>query len=269
MALVADMTYVDKHTACDTLLIAGCEGARSYRHEKDFLIWLRDQCDVSRRYGSVCTGALVLAKAGLLDGHHATTHWKWCAALASKYPRVQVNPDPIFIKSGRCYTSAGVTAGIDLSLALVEEDLGRAMALRIAQMMVVFLRRPGGQSQFSVTLSSQVRETKALGEVLSWIAESMHMPLSVVSMARRAAMSPRNFTRVFVKELGKTPRQHLEDVRLETVRRLLETTSCDLESLAERCGFSSPEILRRTFSRRLKISPSVYRRNFGQSSPSE
>ena len=263
MPLVADETFLESFDPFDTILVAGGEGVRRPRHEERFLTWLRKQCGAARRYGSVCTGALVLAEAGLLDQHNATTHWRWCEMLSTRHPKVHVDPTPIFIKSRQCYTSAGVTAGIDLSMALIEEDLGRDVALGIAQEMVVFLRRPGGQSQFSVMLTSQAHEVNTLRDVLPWIAESLHTSLSISSMAQKAAMSLRNFTRVFLRETGKTPRQYLADLRVETARRLLETTSYSLDAIAERCGFSSPEILRRTFNRQLKVTPSAYRRRFG------
>lgn len=265
MPLLADASYLESNEPFDTLLVAGGEGARSPHHDRKFLLWLRKQCHAARRYGSVCTGAMVLAEAGLLDGRNATTHWRWCELLAARHHRVEVDPRPIFVRSQQCYTSAGVTAGIDLSMALVEEDLGRDVALKIAQEMVVFLRRPGGQSQFSVTLASQAQDVTSLGDLLPWLADQLETPLSTKAMAQKAAMSPRNLRRVFLRDTGKTPRRYLEDLRLETARRLLETTSSSLEAIAERCGLTSPDVLRRTFLRRLNVTPSAYRRSFGRS----
>jgi transcriptional regulator GlxA family with amidase domain len=259
-----DRTYREYRGPIDTLLVAGCMGPRELHYESGFLDWLRAQSARSRRFGSICTGAFVLAKAGLLDGRRATTHWNWASELAQDYPRVAVDPNPIYIRDGSCYTSAGVTAGIDLCLALVEEDLGRALALRVAQMMVVFLRRPGGQSQFSATLEAQTRERRPLGDVLAWLPDHLRHDLSVDSLARRAAMSPRNFARLFKQELGKTPARHIEDLRLEAARRQLEASSLSADEVAAACGLSSAEVLRRMFQRRLHVTPGQYRAAFGQ-----
>jgi transcriptional regulator GlxA family with amidase domain len=240
-------------------------GPRELHYESGFLDWLRLQSARSRRFGSICTGAFILAKAGLLDGRRATTHWNWARELAQDYPRVAVDPNPIYIRDGGCFTSAGVTAGIDLCLALVEEDLGRRLALRIAQMMVVFLRRPGGQSQFSATLEAQTHESPPLGDLLAWLPDHLRQDLSVDALARRAAMSPRNFTRLFKHELGKTPAQHVEDLRLEAARRQLESTARSANEIADVCGLASAEVLRRMFQRRLRVTPGRYRASFGPS----
>ncbi len=260
-----DRTYREYRGPIDTLLVAGCMGPRELRYEPGFLDWLRLQSARARRFGSICTGAFVLAKAGLLDGRRATTHWRWASGLAQDYPRVTVDPDPIYIRDGSCYTSAGVTAGIDLCLAFVEEDLGRPLALRVAQMMVVFLRRPGGQSQFSATLEAQTHENRPLGNLLAWLPDNLQRDLSVDSLARRAAMSSRNFARLFKQELGKTPAQHIEDLRLEAARRQLESTVRSMDEIADACGLASAEILRRMFRRRLQVTPGQYRASFGQS----
>src|SRR5580692_6420169 len=203
--LRTDRTYGEYRGPVDTLLVAGFDGVSKVRYESKFLNWLKDRCGSSRRFGSVCTGALVLAEAGLLDGRRATTHWNWCEELAHDYPRVTVDPNPIYVRDGNCYTSAGVTAGIDLSLALVEEDLGRGAALHVARMMVVFLRRPGGQAQFSATLAAQTQEGGSLGDLLAWLPDNIQRRLSIDALAKRAAMSPRNFARVFRREVGSTP----------------------------------------------------------------
>jgi len=171
----------------DTLLVAGGEGAQKMKYSQKFLAWLRGQSSKARRYGSVCTGAVVLAEAGLLDGHRVTTHWNWCRELEQKHPKVKVDPRPIYIRDKNLFTSAGVTAGIDLSLALVEDDLGGALALQVAQMMVVFLRRPGGQSQFSATLMAQARGGRSLRDLLAWVADNLRTKLSVSSLARRSS----------------------------------------------------------------------------------
>ena len=261
--LNTDQTYREFRGPIDTLLVAGYHSHQEMRFERDFLNWLREHSGRSRRFGSVCTGALVLAAAGLLDGRRATTHWNWCDELARKYPSVTVDRDPIYVRDGNCYTSAGVTAGIDLTLALVEQDLGRPIALKIAQMMIVFLRRSGGQSQFSTTLAAQTRENRPLGDLLAWLPDNIRRNLTVDSLARRAAMSPRNFARWFQQDVGKTPAMHIEDLRLEAARRQLELTALSLEEVANASGFCSAERLRRVFRRRLGVTPGQYRASFG------
>ncbi len=263
-SLIGDQTYRECQEHFDTVLVAGGDGAQYTQFQPAFLDWLRERCTGVRRFGSVCTGALVLAKAGLLNGRRATTHWNWCNELAHDYPLVTVDPDPIYVKDGNCYTSAGVTAGIDLSLALVEEDLGSSLALQIAQMMVVFLRRPGGQSQFSATLAAQTSESPILNDLLVWLADNVRRrDLSIGMLARRAAMSPRNFARLFRQAVGKTPGKHIEDLRLEAARRQFESRPASLEEVAKASGFGSAEVLRRAFVRRLGITPGQYRRSFG------
>lgn len=263
MPMLADRTYREVAGSFDTILVAGGDGANTMRYQPHFVDWLKRQCEGARRFGSICTGALVLAKAGLLEGRRATTHWNWCAELAQNYPGVTVDPDPIYVKDGNCYTSAGVTAGIDMTLALVEEDLGSELALRIAKMMVVFLRRPGGQSQFSATLAAQSQDHRPLGDLLAWIADNITRDLSNDMLARRSAMSPRNFARLFTQEIGKTPGTHVEDLRLEAARRQLESTAAGLEEVAKFSGFKSAEVLRRVFARRLGTTPGQYRKSFG------
>src|SRR5580693_9537336 len=262
--ILAHWTYRELHGPIDTLLVAGGEWPPDKRHSPDFLSWLRDQSRNVRRLGSVCTGALVLADADLLNGRPATTHWNWCNELVQKHPLVKVDADSIYIRDENIYTSAGVTAGIDLALALVEEDLGASVALQIARMMVVFLRRSGGQSQFSATLAAQACESQPLRDLLAWMADNLTQDMSVASLGRRAAMSPRNFARVFTQEVGETPARHVENLRLEAARRQLDTTSSSLEEVADACGFRSAEILRRTFARRLGVTPGQYRASFQQ-----
>jgi transcriptional regulator GlxA family with amidase domain len=262
--ILAHWTYRELHGPIDTLLVAGGEWPPDKRHSPDFLSWLRDQSRNVRRLGSVCTGALVLADADLLNGRPATTHWNWCNELIQKHPLVKVDPDPIYVRDKNVYTSAGVTAGIDLALALVEEDLGSSLALQVARMMVVFLRRSGGQSQFSATLAAQACERQPLRDLLAWMADNVTRDLSVTSLSRRASMSLRNFARVFKQQVGETPAQHIENLRLEAARRKLETSSLSLEQVAEASGFRSAEILRRTFARRLGTTPGQYRACFGQ-----
>jgi transcriptional regulator GlxA family with amidase domain len=262
--VLTDLAYRDYRGPIDTLLVAGFDGPREIPDEECFLDWLREQSGKSRRFGSVCTGALVLAAAGLLDGRRVTTHWHWCDELTREYPEVTVNPDAIYVRDGNCYTSAGVTAGIDLALALVEEDLGKSVALKIAQRMVVFLRRPGGQSQFSATLAAQTREGRSFGDLLAWMADHLDDNLSVDGLARRVVMSPRNFARLFQKEVGETPARHIENLRLESARRQLESTDLTLKEVAAASGFATSETLRRAFVRRLGTAPGRYRALFGR-----
>jgi len=260
--ILAQRTYRELCGPVDTLLVGGGEWPPNMRHSPDFLGWLREQSTKVRRLGSVCTGALVLADAGLLNGRPATTHWHWCDQLIQEHPLVKVDADRIYIRDKNIYTSAGVTSGIDLALALVEEDLGSSVALQVARMMVVFLRRPGGQSQFSATLAAQSCESRPLRDLLAWMADNIRQDLSVASLARRAAMSSRNFARVFTQEIGEPPARHVENLRLEAARRQLESTSFTLKEVAAASGFKTAEILRRTFARRLGVTPGQYRASF-------
>lgn len=245
----------------DTLMIPGGSGPMSAR-DAAVLHWVRATAKRSSRMVSVCTGAFLLAQAGLLDGRRATTHWMYAAELARRHPQVTVDPDRIYIRDGNVYTSAGVTAGMDLALALVEEDFGSAVALEVARRLVLFLRRPGGQAQFSTLLSSQASQNRPLRELQIWIAQNLHQDLSVERLAYRVAMSPRNFARAFARNTGTTPARFVERLRLEAARRELETTDCGLESVAARTGFASAEVMRRSFQRRLGTSPNLYRQRF-------
>jgi transcriptional regulator GlxA family with amidase domain len=216
----------------------------------------------ARRTCSVCTGAFLLAAAGLLDGRRAATHWAACRELQKRYPAVRVEPDPIFVQDGAIWTSAGVTAGIDLTLALIEADLGHAVAMRVARRLVVFLKRPGGQSQFSAPLSAQVAADDALGALHGWMAENLDTDLRVERLAARAGMSPRTFARIYTATLGTTPAKTVERLRVEAARRALENDGAPVKLIAHRCGFGDEERMRRAFVRRLGISPSDYRARF-------
>jgi len=242
------------------LVVPGGEGAR--RRDPDLVGWLRQHARAASKLASVCTGAFLLAEAGLLTGRRVTTHWQRCADLAAQYPDVTVDPDPIFIKDGKLATSAGVTAGIDLALALVEDDLGRDAALAVARQLVVFLRRPGSQSQFSAQLSAQVAERQPLREVQQWIAEHPAADLSVETLAERASLSPRQFARAFAAETGLPPGRYVDLARLEAARRHLEEAAAGVEQAARACGYGTPEAMRRAFIRALGVSPAEYRRRF-------
>jgi len=267
LRLYADRAYHEVTGGIDTLLLAGGRGTHVHDHDRHILAWVRKQASRVRRLGSVCTGAFFLAEAGLLDGGRATTHWSECDRLAERYPRVTVEPDTIFIQNGPIYTSAGVTAGMDLALAMVEEDHGRDVALAVARELVMFLRRPGGQAQFSAQLSAQFAEHDALRELQTHILEHPGADLGVTTLARKVAMSPRNFARVFTRELGVTPARFVTSARVETARRLLEESSDDLDAICESCGFGSLESMRRAFMRLVGTPPGQYRERFNRHHP--
>jgi transcriptional regulator GlxA family with amidase domain len=250
----------------DLLIVPGGSGAR--RRPPELVEWLRRHAPAARRVASVCTGAFLLAEAGLLDGRRATTHWYHCEDLRREYPAVQVDPDPIFIRDGNIATSAGVTAGIDLALSLVEDDLGRDMALAVARGLVVFLRRPGNQAQFSAQLSAQVAQRAPLRDVQQWIAEHPAGDLSVEALADRASLSPRHFARAFAAEVGMPPGRYVERVRLETARRHLEDSAAGIEQTARACGYGTTEAMRRAFIEALGVGPAEYRRRFRPSAAS-
>jgi transcriptional regulator GlxA family with amidase domain len=244
----------------DLLIVPGGEGSR--RPDPELTAWLRAHGGQARRLVSVCTGAFLLAGAGLLAGRRVTTHWAYCGALAARYPEVTVEPDPIFIRDGNVATSAGVTAGIDLALALAEEDLGREAALDIARYLVVFLRRPGNQAQFSAQLAGQLASREPLRDVQRWIADHPAADLSVETLARAASLSPRQFARAFAAEVGMSPGRYVDQVRLEAARRRLEDTADGVAQTARSCGYGTPEAMRRAFVRVLGVSPGEYRRRF-------
>jgi len=264
LRLHADRRFGEVRRGLDTLLIAGGIGTRRYCAHPPLLRWIRRQAGWVRRLASVCTGAFFLAEAGLLKGRRATTHWSWCARMARQYPDVRVEPDTIFVREGSIYTSAGVTAGMDLALALVEEDHGREVALQVARELVMFLRRPGGQSQFSAQLAVQLAEREPVRELQAYILENPRADLSVEALAGRVRMSPRNFARVFTREVGTTPARFIASARVETARRLLEESSDDLQRICDLTGLGSTESMRRAFLRALGIPPSRYRERFNR-----
>lgn len=246
--------------AAHTLLVPGGEGTRT--PDPRLVTWLREHAPRAERVVSVCTGSFLLAAAGLLEGRRATTHWAFCAALAARFPSVRVEPDPIYVRDGNVVTSAGVTAGIDLALALVEDDLGREPALAVARNLVVFLRRPGNQTQFSAPLAAQTASRPRLRDVQHWIVENPAADLSVEALAARADLSPRHFARAFHSETGMTPGRYVDRVRLEAARRQLEDTGDGVEEVSRACGYGTPEAMRRAFVRSLGTSPAEYRRRF-------
>ena len=262
LLLTGSDTFRSLRGPIDTLLVAGGTGVENVAQDEEVLAWLKAAARRVRRIGSICTGAFLLAAAGLLDGKRATTHWKWAAALAKRSDRIAVDPDPIFIRDGNTYTTAGVTAGMDLALALVEEDLGTPTALRVARELVLYMRRAGGQSQFSAALSLQASDRKPIEEIRSWALDHLEQDLPVEKLAAKAGMSPRNFARVFLHETGTTPGRFVEHLRVEAARRRLEESRDKLEKVATDCGFGSLTTLRRSFLRVLHVPPTDYRSRF-------
>jgi transcriptional regulator GlxA family with amidase domain len=262
LRVYADRRFDEVRHGIDTLLIAGGVGTERYRTNQSILRWLRKQSDRVRRIASVCTGAFFLAEAGLLKGRRATTHWASCERLARAFPEVTVEPDTIYVQEGSVYTSAGVTAGMDLALALVEEDQGRDVALAVARELVLFLRRPGGQAQFSAQLAVQFAEHEPLRDLQAHVLEHPEVDLSVETLARHAGMSPRNFARVFTRQVGTTPARFVATARVETARRLLEESAEPLETVCSRSGLGTLESMRRAFLRIVGIPPGQYRARF-------
>jgi transcriptional regulator GlxA family with amidase domain len=262
MSLVADSSIFEDVRSIDTMLVAGTPDYAIAYTSADFHAWLRRRAPKTRRYGSVCTGAFFLGAAGLLDGMNATTHWQHAAELAERFPAAKVVPDQIYVQDGALYTSAGVTAGIDLALKLIEDDHGRDLALTVARRLVVFLKRPGGQSQFSAHLAAQMADEGRIRSLQHWILDHLSLDLALDSLASRVGMSVRNFTRVFQGETGTTPANFVEMARVDAARRLLEESDTPLQRVASRCGFASPDTMRRSFMRRIGTGPSNYRERF-------
>ena len=258
----------DPAMPADTLLVAGGYGVNAATADSALVGWLRRKSEASRRTASVCSGAFLLAEAGLLDGRRVVTHWQRCAELARRHPTVRVEPDPIFIRDGTVWTSAGVTAGIDLALALVEDDLGRATALAVARQLVVFLKRPGGQSQYSTALALQTCDGM-FEHLHAWVVDHLADDLSTATLARVAGMSERSFLRHYRERTGKTPARVVDTLRVEAARRLLTETRTPLKRIALLCGFGSDETMRRAFARRIQTSPQAYRDGFGSTRISE
>jgi transcriptional regulator GlxA family with amidase domain len=258
LTFVARQRLRDAEGPCDSALVVCGLASRSVR-DAALSAWLKETAGAVRRLGAVCVGVFHLAEAGLLNGRRATTHWKFGRELAARYPRVRVEHDPLWVKDGNIYTSAGISAGIDLALAWVEEDCGAGLAHEAARELVLFLRRPGGQPQVSVSLASQASEMSSIRELQIWIAEHVTTRLSVEGLADRMSMSVRNFERVFTREVGTTPSQYVLQVRVEAARRLLERTGGGLKHVAAAAGFGSVEVMRRAFVRLLGMTPRRYR----------
>lgn len=247
----------------DTLVVAGGRDIHEASEDEHLVHHIARLAADSRRVTSVCSGAFLLAAAGLLDGRRATTHWADCALLAGDYPLVSVEPDAIYVHDDDVWTSAGVTAGIDLALALVADDHGPRAAGEVARQLVVYLRRSGGQAQFSAVLAAQSSDHEPVRDVLTWLTDNLTADLSIPALALHAHLSDRQFSRVFKAEVGITPAEHVEAVRMEAACRLLETTSKSMEQIAADCGFGVPETMNRTFRRRLNTTPGEHRHHFG------
>lgn len=245
----------------DTLLVSGGGGPDSGTTPA-ILDWLRNAAPRARRFGSICTGAFALGAAGLIDGKRVATHWAFSDELARRYPQARVEVDPIFIRDGGLYSSAGISAGIDLALALLEEDHGRDFALTVARFLVLFLKRSGGQAQFSMQLQGQFSGVPTIQRVQEWCIENPDAELSVGAMAKEAGMSERNFARVFREETGRSPGEFIVSVRLQAACRLLEESQLPAKAVAQRCGLGSVAAMRRMFLSRLGVSPVSYRDKF-------
>jgi transcriptional regulator GlxA family with amidase domain len=246
----------------DTLVIAGGPGAESGQYDAAYLSWVAATATRSRRVAAICTGAFLLAAAGLLDGKKAVTHWKHCDRMAREFPQVDVHRDPIFLRDGQIYTSAGITAGIDLSLALVEEDHGHQAALAVARQLVMFLVRPGGQSQYSHMLSHQAVRSDPLRELQVYMLENLKADLSVETLADRMGMSARNFSRVCLRETKLNPGQLVDRARVEAAQQMIDSSAMGLKEVADACGFGSPDSMRRVFQRVIGITPGEYTKRF-------
>lgn len=261
LALLAHRHYRDVDGWADSVLVICGVGARKMR-DPALSGWLKRVGTRSRRLGSVCVGGFLLAEAGLLDGRRATVHWRYAEEFAARYPRVVVDPRPTWVQDGHIYTSAGISAGIDLALAWVEEDFGTAAASTVARELVLFLRRPAGQDQVSISLDRQASFTKAMHELQVWMVDHLDQPLSVDTLAERVAMSTRNFARVFAHQFGISPGRYLLQLRVEAARRSLEQTDRTLGQIAIASGFHSIAVMRRAFIRALGTPPHRYRRHF-------
>ena len=255
-------TTIARAARVDTLIVPGGRSMRTAGTTGRAAPWIARQVRRTRRIAGVCTGAYALAAAGLLDGRRVTTHWRFAPDLARRYPRLRVEPDQLFIKDGPYYTTAGITAGIDLALALIEEDLGPTQALSVARELVVFLKRPGGQNQFSEPLAFQVEHADRLSDLVTWIAGHLTAPLTVEALAARVCLSPRQFSRVFTETIGVSPAAFVEHARLSEAAERLAHRRVTIEAVARSVGYRSEDVFRRAFERRFGVSPRSYRSRF-------
>lgn len=248
----------------DTLIVPGAFRVDDVTRDRTLVQWITKTAPECRRVCSVCVGSFMLGEAGILDGRRAATHWMHAPLLAARYPAVKVEPDAIFVRDGKVWSSAGVTSGIDLALALIEQDTGRKVSIEVARMLVVYLKRAGGQSQYSALLAAQTQwDSDRLSEIEQWIAEHLKTDLRVEALAERVHMSPRNFARLYAKTRGRTPAKAVETIRVDASRRRLEETADRITTIAEDCGFSDEEQMRTAFIRALGVPPREYRKRFG------
>lgn len=262
IAFTNAITLAQVKIPIDTLLVVGGPGAESGLYDRGLIDWIARTANQARRVASICTGAFLLAEAGVLNGKQAVTHWSFCNRLAQEYSEVVVRPEPVYLRDGSVYTSAGITAGIDLCLHLVEEDHGHKIALEIARFLVMFLVRPGGQAQFSHMLSHQALTTQPLRELQVWMLQHLRENLTVESLADRMGMSARHFTRVCLRETGLNPGQLVDRMRVEAAEQIIDSSACGLKEVAESCGFNSADAMRRTFLRVLGITAAEYASRF-------
>jgi transcriptional regulator GlxA family with amidase domain len=262
LKIVADKPYYRLRGNVDTLLFSPMEFVELFQGKEQFLKWVERMSTRVRRIGSICFATYILAEAGVLEGRRVTTHWDLQQDFRQRYPGVELDIDPIYVKDEHVYTSAGATSGIDMTLALVEEDFGQEVALRVAQALVLFLKRPGSQAQFSVQLSAQLPEQAGIAALQGWIHEHLEEDLRIEVLAERTGMSPRNFSRVFAREVGVAPGRYVEQCRIEAARQWLEESVEPLSQIAERCGYGTPDGMRLAFERQLRISPRAYRQRF-------
>lgn len=254
---------IDEFQECDTIIVPGALDIETILTKQDLVDWLKGASARARRTASVCAGAFLLAEAGLLDGRKAVTHWALCDLFGSLYPQVDLDPNAIFVHQDPIWTSAGVSAGIDLALALIQEDCGRDVAMQVARQLVIYVKRPGGQSQFSELLNAQTADTGTFEQLNLWIEKNLGLDdLGVEVLAGQAGMSPRNFARRYKEKTGRTPAKAVEIFRLEAAKRLLETSPQNVEQIARSCGFGDEARMRAAFQRHLGVSPRDYRRRF-------
>jgi len=254
---------LDDAPPLDTFIVPGGRGLRETEANARIVAWLQAHARDCRRIASVCTGIYGLAPSGLLDGRRVTTHWRFARDVAQRFPKLQVDDNALYLRDGPCYTSAGITAGIDLSLALIEEDLGPRVALAVARDLVVYLKRPGGQAQYSEPLRMQVLSSDRFADLAAWMVGHLDHDLSVEALAARANLSPRHFSRRFAAIFGCAPARYVEDLRMSEARRMLSQDGASIQRVAAAVGFASADVFRRAFERRFGLSPSDYRERFG------
>lgn len=268
LKIIADKPYHRLRGAVDTMMFSPMEFEDLFERRDGFLPWVARMSGRVRRIGTICFGTYILAEAGVLSGRHATTHWDLQHDFAERYPDVLLDVDPIYVKDGHVYSSAGATSGIDMTLALVEEDFGREVALRVAQGLVLFLKRPGNQAQFSVQLSARLPEDSNLADLQAYIYDHLGDDLRVETLADRVGMSPRNFARVFARDVGVAPGRFVEQCRFESARQWIEESTAPLSEIADRCGYTTTDGMRLAFERNLGVSPRAYRERFSTSKAS-